>query len=85
MKEESLKKGNSNAVAKYYQKEYEDKYGLTVFDNRIEKDPVKALYAITEWYPKGFKPTKVQFEEKFWDWVKQEDKDTEWAKFNEEV
>ena len=69
MKEKCLVQGTSHAQAKEIQKVYENEYGLTVFDNRIEKDPVKALYAITEWLPKGCKPTREEWEKKFWDTV----------------
>jgi len=66
MKAKSLARGNTEAVAKAEQVKYEEKYGLTVFETRKEKDPIKALYAIKEWLPKNVRPTKDEFKERFW-------------------
>tara|TARA_B110000285_G_C14522908_1_gene337370 strand:+ start:296 stop:514 length:219 start_codon:yes stop_codon:yes gene_type:complete len=69
MKAKSLAKGNTEVVAKEVQVKYEEKYGLTVFETRKEKDPIKALYAIKEWLPRDVRPSKDEFMERFWDTV----------------
>ena len=38
---------------------------LSKFNNIIEIDEIKKLYAIREWLPKGCKPTKDEFMERF--------------------
>ena len=74
MKEASLKEGTTEVESKAIQVKYEERLGLTEFNNRPVKDPKKAMYAVQEWYPKGCKPTKEQFMEKFWNTVSEEDK-----------
>lgn len=75
MKKDSLKEGNSEALAKEIQVVYEKRFGLTEFDTRQEKDPIKAMYAIRELLPLGCKPKREEFMERFWETVSNDDKE----------
>jgi len=86
MRKASQKKGISEEKAKKIQVQYEEKFGLTMFEGRIEnpKQAKKSLYAIEEYYPKGCKPTKDEFLMRFWNDTSEEVMETEWNKFSDE-
>ena len=50
-----------------------------------KSDPIENLYAIKEYWARGYKPAKEEFMEMFRDSASEEAKEEEWVKFETEV
>ena len=92
MKSKCMKDGNTKQDFIKHQSEYEQNYGLTEFStiddvnnnsratNTFTDNGI--LYAIKEYLPKGYKPTREEFVEWLWAECSEEEKEEEWVKFS---
>ena len=66
MKEKCMKQGTTKAEFIAHQRQYDGRFGLTDFTTIPKKDPIENMYAIKEFYPRGYKASKEEFFERFW-------------------